>query len=126
MVLKITHKVCGMPFAAVAENIAQAYEYTQAIIKAESLNFPNQQETLSEYMAILAQFKDGKILKTENHIFKIEADRSDERIQSLTDALRDADETIGKMYGACGAYCDGLIEGYHTRKKEREAAWSNG
>jgi len=126
MVLKITYKVGGMPFTAVADNIAQAYEYTRAIIKANSLNFPNQQETLSEYMAILAQFKDGKHLKSENHIFKIEVDRSDERIQSLADALRDADETIGKMYGTGGAYCDGLIEGYQTRKKEREAAWSNG
>ena len=34
MVLKITYKVCGMPFTAVADNIAQAYEYIQAIIKA--------------------------------------------------------------------------------------------
>lgn len=126
MVLKITHKVCGMPFTAVADNIAQAYEYIQAIIKAESLNFPNQQESLSEYMAELARFKDGNLLKTENHIFKIEADRSDERIQSLTDALRDADETIGKMYGAGGAYCDGLIEGYQERTKARAATWSNG
>ena len=118
MVLKITHKVCGMPFAAVAENIAQAYEYTQAIIKAESLNFPNQQETLSEYMAILAQFKDGKILKTENHIFKIEADRSDERIQNLVDALQ--------LHGAGGKYCDDEIEDYQKRKRARESQWSNG
>ena len=76
MVIKITHKVCGMPFTAVAENIAQAYEYIQAIIKAESLNFPNQQESLSEYMAELARFKDGKLLKTENHSFKIEVGRT--------------------------------------------------
>ena len=126
MTLKITYKVGGMGFTAIAKNIAQAYEYVHAIIKANTINFPNQEETLSEYMAILAKFKDGQQLTAENHIFKIEADRSDERIQSLADALRDADETIGKMYGACGAYCDGLIEGYHTRKKEREAAWSNG
>lgn len=126
MILKITYKVCGMPFTAVAENIAQAYEYTQAIVKANSLNFPNQEGTLSEYMAILAQFKDGNHLMTENHIFKIEVDRSDERIQNLTDALKDADETIGKMYGCGGTYCDGLIEGYQERTKARAAAWSNG
>ena len=126
MVLKITHKVCGMPFAAVAENIAQAYEYIQAIIKAESLNFPNQQETLSEYMAILAQFKDGKILKTENHIFKIEADRSDERIQNLVDALQDAEVTLLKLHGAGGKYCDDEIEDYQKRKRARESQWSNG
>ena len=126
MVLKITHKVCGMPFTAVADNIAQAYEYIQAIIKAESLNFPNQQETLSEYMAILAQFKDGKILKTENHIFKIEADRSDERIQNLVDALQDAEVTLLKLHGAGGKYCDDEIEDYQKRKRARESQWSNG
>lgn len=126
MVIKITHKVCGMPFTAVAENIAQAYEYIQAIIKAESLNFPNQQESLSEYMAELARFKDGKHLSTENHIFKIEVDKSDERIQSIADALQDAEETLEKLYGACGAYCDDRIDGYRERKKERAVAWSNG
>ena len=126
MVLKITHKVCGMPFAAVAENIAQAYEYIQAIIKAESLNFPNQQESLSEYMAELARFKDGNLLKTENHIFKIEADRSDERIQNLVDALQDAEVTLLKLHGAGGKYCDDEIEDYQKRKRARESQWSNG
>ena len=72
MTLKITYKVGGMGFTAVAENIAQAYGYVQAIIKANALNFPNQEETLSEYMAILAKFKDGQQLTTENYIFKIE------------------------------------------------------
>lgn len=72
MTLKITYKVGRMEFTAVAENIARAYEYIHAIIKANTVNFPNQEETLSEYMAILAQFKDGHHLATENHIFKIE------------------------------------------------------
>lgn len=72
MILRITYKVGGVGFTATAENIAKAYEYTQAIIEANLLNFPDQEETLSEYMAILAQFKDGKQLMTENHIFKIE------------------------------------------------------
>ena len=126
MVLKITHKVCGMPFTAVADNIAQAYEYIQAIIKAESLNFPNQQESLSEYMAELARFKDGNLLKTENHIFKIEADRSDERIQNLVDALQDAEVTLLKLHGAGGKYCDDEIEDYQKRKRARESQWSNG
>ena len=72
MTLKITYKVGNVGFTAVAENIAQAYECVRAIVQANTLNFPNQEETLSEYMAILAQFKDGHHLATENHIFKIE------------------------------------------------------
>ena len=73
-----------------------------------------------------ARFKDGKHLSTENHIFKIEVDKSDERIQSIADALQDAEETLEKLYGACGAYCDDRIDGYRERKKERAVAWSNG
>ena len=66
MTLKITYKVGGMGFTAIAKNIVHA------IIKANTINFPNQEETLSEYMAILAKFKDGQQLTAENHIFKIE------------------------------------------------------
>ena len=37
MTLKITYKVGGMGFTAVAENIAQAYGYVQAIIDRKSV-----------------------------------------------------------------------------------------
>ena len=72
MTLKITYKVGGMGFTAIAKNIAQAYEYVHAIIKANTINFPNQEETLSEYMAILAKFKDGQQSTADNLFFKIE------------------------------------------------------
>lgn len=49
MNLKITYKIGNVAFTALAENIAQAYEYIAAVIKANSLTFPNQEETLSEY-----------------------------------------------------------------------------
>lgn len=123
MNLKITYNVGNVVFTATAENIVQAYEYTAAIIKANSIIFPNQERELSEYMAILAQFKDGKHLICENHVFKIEVDRPDERIQHLTETAEDAESTLLKLYGTCGKYGDGLIEGYQERKKAREAKW---
>lgn len=124
MIFKITYKLCGMEFLAEARSIAQAYEYIYAIVKANGVNLPCWEKALSEYMAVLVKFQDGKLLKVENHFFRIEVDRSGERTQSLADALIDAEKTIGRMYGACGAYCDSLVEGYWERKKEREKRWA--
>lgn len=126
MVLKITYKVGGFEFAATAENIAQAYEYIQAVIRANSLNFPNQEETLSEYMSTLVKFKDSGMFKSENHIFKIETDKSDERLQHLMNTMQDAENTLLKLYGTGGKYCDDEIDNYRERRKAREAQWSNG
>lgn len=126
MMLKITYKVGGVAFTALALNIAQAYEYVAAVIRANNLTFPKQEETLSEYMAILGQFKNGKKLMTENHIFKIEVDRSKERIQHLTESLQDAETTLLKLHGVGGKYCDEEIECYQERMRAREEQWSNG
>jgi len=123
MIFKITYKLYGVEFSAEARSISQAYEYIYAIVKANDLNLPCWEKALSEYMAILVQLQDGRLFKTENYFFRIEVDRSDERTQSLADALIDAEKTIGRMYGACGVYCDSLVEGYWERKKEREKRW---
>lgn len=73
MKIKITWKIQGMEFDAVADTIAEAYEYVKAIIKAEkNRNFPNTDETLSEYMEILAKMKKHETIKHENHIFRVE------------------------------------------------------
>lgn len=72
MKIKVTWTIQGMDFEAISDTIASAYEYIKAIVKKEELNFPNQEETLSEYMGILASIQRGKTLSHENHIFKIE------------------------------------------------------
>ncbi len=72
MKVKITYKVGGMNFEAVADNIANAYEYIKAIIWANELNFPRQAETLSNYMVLLADMEKANGISHENHIFKIE------------------------------------------------------
>lgn len=70
--LKITLKVCGVEFYATAENIAAAYRYVEAIINSHPVEFPNSDLTLSEYMSILAEFRDAGKISCENHIFRIE------------------------------------------------------
>lgn len=73
MRIKITWKIQGMEFDAVTDTIAEAYEYVKAIIKAEkNRNFPNTDETLSEYMKILVKMKKHETIKHENHIFRVE------------------------------------------------------
>ncbi|MFQ9484540.1 MAG: hypothetical protein ACLRWA_01405 [Lachnospira sp.] len=73
MRIKITWKIQGMEFDAVTDTIAEAYEYVKAIIKAEkNRNFPNTDETLSEYMEILVKMKKHETIKHENHIFRVE------------------------------------------------------
>jgi len=47
MKIKITYKVCRVEFSATATCVSEAYEYLQAIIKANAINFPRQAETLS-------------------------------------------------------------------------------
>lgn len=73
MKIKVTWIIQGMEFDAIADTVAEAYEYVKAIVKAEkSRNFPNTDETLSEYIGILAKMKNGETIKHENHIFRIE------------------------------------------------------
>lgn len=73
MKIKVTWKIQGMEFGAISDTVAEAYEYVKAIVKAEkSRNFPNTDETLSEYIGILAKMKNHETIKHENHIFRIE------------------------------------------------------
>lgn len=77
MKIKITYKVCGMTFEAIANNIYEAYKYVEAIIKANAVNFPCQEETLSEYMCYLADMKNGETIKHSNYIFSMEIIREE-------------------------------------------------
>ena len=77
MKIKITYKVCGMNFEAIANNVCEAYKYVEAIIKANAINFPRQEETLSEYMCYLADMKNGETIKHSNHIFGMEIIREE-------------------------------------------------
>ena len=73
MKIKVTWKIQGMEFSAISDTVAEAYEYVKAIVKAEkSRNFPNTDETLSEYSGILAKMKNHETITHENHIFRIE------------------------------------------------------
>lgn len=53
---------CRVEFSATATCVSEAYEYLQAIIKANAINFPRQAETLSEYMCILVKIQNGETM----------------------------------------------------------------
>lgn len=72
MKYKISHTVMGVEFSAKADTIARAYAHVRALIINDRIAFPDQDETLSEYMEILVDMKNGKLLSHENHIFRVE------------------------------------------------------
>lgn len=72
MKLKIGYDVGDITFYAIANNIADAYEYIKAIIHKEGISFPNQCEALSNYMEILAKFNNGEQSFHSNFAIRIE------------------------------------------------------
>lgn len=72
MKIKITLFVLGKGFSAVADTIAEAYEYVKVIMELYSETFPDRNETLSEYMEILSLMKSGDHIQRENFRFRIE------------------------------------------------------
>lgn len=74
MKIKITLFVLGKEFSAVADTIAEAYEYVKAmaIVELYSKAFPDKNETLSEYMEILSLMKSGDHIERKNCWFGIE------------------------------------------------------
>lgn len=72
MKYKISHTVIGEEVSTTKDTIARAYGAVRALIVNDRINFPDQDETLSEYMEILVNMKNGKTLSHENHIFKVE------------------------------------------------------
>ena len=71
MKIEVTYKVNAPHFAAVCDSIAEAYECVKAIVKRESAAFPNTEETLSEYIVVLANIDSRITISHENHLFKI-------------------------------------------------------
>lgn len=67
----ITYYVDNLAFDRECNSIAEAYEAVQAIVSNNKIAFPNVNETLSEYMAILVEMKSGETLSHENHYFGI-------------------------------------------------------
>ncbi len=78
MKFRITYNVGEMHFTAEADNLAQAYEYVKAIVTSNKTIFPDQEETLSGYMEILADIKRGVTTKTANHVFMLETVRDEQ------------------------------------------------
>lgn len=73
MKIKITLFVLGKEFSAVADTIAEAYEYVKAIVELYSEAFPDRDETLSECMEILSAMRSGEgCTKRKNCWFMIE------------------------------------------------------
>ncbi len=70
--LKISLNLGEFSFSCVVETIAKAYDCIKVIVENDKIMFPNTEETLSEYIPILADFKNGKTLKYENLRFSIE------------------------------------------------------
>lgn len=71
MKIEVTYKVNGVCFSVVCDSVAEAYECVKAIVKRESAAFPNTEETLSEYIVVLANIDSGITISHENHLFKI-------------------------------------------------------
>ena len=72
MYFKITYNVNGMKFTANTPYVSEAYDMVKAIIKAEKLMFPDQENAFCNYFEILSKLAFGSLLGHENHIFKIE------------------------------------------------------
>lgn len=60
MKFKITYNVHGMMFEAIAYGATEAFDYMKAIIKAEKIMYPNQQEAFDNYFCIIADMASGK------------------------------------------------------------------
>lgn len=74
MKFKITYNVHGMQFEAVAYGAAEAFDYLRAIIKAEKIMYPDQQEAIDNHMCIIAEMAKGdtKAFSSGAGLFRIE------------------------------------------------------
>lgn len=72
MKFKISYYVWGKKFSAVADTIAEAYEYVEAIIRTNEIRFPNIPEALSKYMIVLVNMYNGQSKFRYNQTINIE------------------------------------------------------
>ena len=72
MKFKITFYVWGKKFSAVADTIAEAYEYVRAIIDANDVKFPDKPEALSEYMIILVDMRNDQLKYSDSQNIRID------------------------------------------------------
>ena len=76
MKFKITYFVHGMIFEAIAYGVTDAFDYVKAIIKAEKLMYPNQQEAFDDYFEIIGDMARAKgdvsSFSAGSGLFKIE------------------------------------------------------
>ena len=61
MKFRITYYVHGMIFEAIAYGVTDAFDYVKAIIKAEKIMYPNQQEAFDNYFEVLGEISRGNI-----------------------------------------------------------------
>ena len=59
MKFKITYMVQGMIFEAIAYGETDAFDYARAIINANKIMYPNQQEALDNYFRMIAELSVG-------------------------------------------------------------------
>ena len=70
---RVFYKVGNVEFEYATPYVCEAYEAVKAIIKRESaVAFPNKDEAFCDYFGVLSDVASGKLLKHENHIFRIE------------------------------------------------------
>lgn len=60
-------------FEKVCEGAAETYQAVKNIIEREKLNWPDQKRAKDDYFHTVSQIFCGNLIKSENHIFKIEA-----------------------------------------------------
>lgn len=73
MKFKLTYFVFGTEFVFETDSVAKLYEATCSVIKRESaVNFPDTDKTCCAYLDLCAKLANGKTIKHENHIFKLE------------------------------------------------------
>ena len=72
MLFAITYNVYGVPFRYETENVYDLFNAVTAVIRANKLMYPDQDQMMNEYFTICADIAKGKIINHENHIFKVE------------------------------------------------------
>lgn len=77
MKYRVTINVGNVEFSAKYDNIADAYEAVKAIIKLYHVEFPNEKESCSYYMGVLARMAIEAPQRCNTAYFAIESERAD-------------------------------------------------
>ena len=78
MKARVIYKVYDTEFERTVTSATELFDSVRSIIRREYNMFPDQKNTMDEYMRICANIAFSKSISHENHIFKIERIPSDD------------------------------------------------